>query len=117
VARESQRRQELTTLAVTVEEKQTYQSNALVAQAQYQQAVANLDQARVNLERTQIRSPVNGWVTNLLAQLGDYVTVGRNVISIVDADSFWVDAYFEETNLGSIRQGDPAKIKLMGYSQ
>src|SRR3984893_9128972 len=117
VQREAQRRQELTTLAVTVEEKQTYQSNALVAQAQYQQAVANLDQARVNLERTQIRSPVNGYVTNLLAQLGDYVTVGQNEISLVDADSFWVDGYFEETNLGSVRNGDPASIKLMGYSQ
>jgi RND family efflux transporter MFP subunit len=117
VVRESQRRQELTTLAVTVEEKQTYQSNALVAQAQYQQAVANLDQARVNLERTKILSPVNGYVTNLLAQLGDYVTVGQNEISLVDADSFWVDGYFEETNLHSIREGDPASIKLMGYSQ
>jgi len=73
-----------------------------------------LDQARVNLERTQIRSPVNGWVTNLLAQLGDYATVGQNEISLVDADSFWVDGYFEETNLASIREGAPASIKLMG---
>src|SRR6266852_2704252 len=70
--REAKRRQELTTLAVTVEEKQTFASNALASQAQYQQVVANLDQARVNLQRTEIRSPVNGWVTNLLAQLGDY---------------------------------------------
>ena len=60
---------------------------------------------------------MNGWVTNLLAQLGDYATVGRNEISIVDADSFWVDAYFEETQLASIREGDPANVKLMGYSQ
>src|SRR6516165_1064325 len=115
--RESKRRQELTTLAVTVEEKQTFASTAVAAQAQYQQAVANLDQARVNLDRTEIRSPVNGWVTNLLAQLGDYATVGQNKISLVDADSFWVDGYFEETNLGAIRVGDPASIKLMGYSQ
>jgi multidrug resistance efflux pump len=115
--REAKRRQELTTLAVTVEEKQTFASTAVAAQAQYQQAVANLDQARVNLARTEIRSPVNGWVTNLLAQLGDYATVGQNKISLVDADSFWVDGYFEETNLGAIRVGDPASIKLMGYSQ
>jgi multidrug resistance efflux pump len=114
---ESQRRQKLTQLAVTVEVQQTYETNAVVAQAQYQQAVANLDQARVNLERTQVRSPVNGWVTNLLAQLGDYANVGQNIISLVDADSFWVDGYFEEINLGSIHEGDPAEIKLMGYSQ
>ena len=114
---EAKRRQELTTLAVTVEEKQTFASTAVAAQAQYQQAVANLDQARVNLERTQIRSPVNGWVTNLLAQLGDYANVGQNEISLVDADSFWIDGYFEETNLEPIQVGDPASIKLMGYSQ
>jgi multidrug resistance efflux pump len=115
--RESKRRQELTTLAVTVEEKQTYASNAVAVQAQYQQAVAKLEQARVNLQRTEIRSPVNGWVTNLLAQLGDYANVGTNVISLVDADSFWVDGYFEETNLEPIRVGDPAEVKLMGYRQ
>ena len=115
--REAQRRQELTSLAVTKEEKQTYASNAVVAQAQYQQTVANLNQARVNLQRTEIRSPVNGWVTNLLAQLGDYANVGTNVISLVDADSFWVDGYFEETSVAPIRVGDPASIKLMGYSQ
>jgi RND family efflux transporter MFP subunit len=74
--REAKRRQELTTLAVTVEEKESFASNALAANAQYQQAVANLDQARVNLQRTEIRSPVNGYLTNLLAQLGDYANVG-----------------------------------------
>jgi RND family efflux transporter MFP subunit len=113
--RESKRRQELTNLAVTVEQQQTFASSAVVAQAQYQQAVANLDQARVNLRRTEIRSPVNGYVTNLLAQLGDYANVGQNEISLVDADSFWVDGYFEETNLGPIHIGDPAEVKLMGY--
>jgi multidrug resistance efflux pump len=56
-------------------------------------------------------------VTNLLAQLGDYINVGVNTISVVDANSFWVDGYFEETDLAPIRVGDPAEIKLMGYSQ
>ena len=115
--REAQRRQELTRLSVTKEEKQTYESEAIAAQATYQQAVANLNQARVNLQRTEIRSPVNGYVTNLLAQLGDYATVGENLISLVDADSYWVDGYFEETNLAHIRKGDPATVKLMGYTQ
>ena len=112
---EAERRRKLTDLAVTQEEQQTYNANAVAAEAQYHQAVANRDQAQVNLDRTQIRSPVNGWVTNLLARVGDYATVGRSVISVVDADSFWVDAYL--TQLASIREGDPAQIKLMGYSQ
>jgi len=115
--REAKRRLELTRLAVTKEEQQTYESTALATQAQLHQAQANLDQARVNLGRTEIRSPVNGWVTNLLAQLGDYANVGQNLISVVDADSFWVDGYFEETNLEPIQVGDPAEIKLMGYHQ
>jgi RND family efflux transporter MFP subunit len=114
---QSQRRQNLNQLAVTIEEQQTYATTAVATQAQYQQALANRDQARVNLERTEVRSPVNGWVTNLLAQLGDYANVGQNIISVVDANSFWVDGYFEEINLGSIHEGDPAEIKLMGYSR
>src|SRR5208337_814534 len=48
---------------------------------------------------------------------GDYAPVGQSVISIVDADTFWVDAYFEETQLASVRKGDPAEIKLMGHSE
>ena len=115
--REAERRRKLDDLSVSVEQKQIFDANAVASQAQYQQAVANRDQAKVNLERTQIRSPVNGWVTNLLAQLGDYATVGRNEISITDADSFWVDAYFEETQLASMHEGDPAVIKLMSYRQ
>src|SRR6266446_2922154 len=55
--KQSWRRQQLSTLAVTVEEQQTFQTNALSTQARYQQAQANLAQARVNLERTEIPCP------------------------------------------------------------
>jgi multidrug resistance efflux pump len=78
---------------------------------------AAIAKAQLDLSRTMIRSPVNGYVTNLLVQLGDYTTVGQKVISVVDADSFWVDGYFEETSLGGIHEGAPATVKLMGYSQ
>jgi RND family efflux transporter MFP subunit len=115
--REAQRRQHLTDLATSQEERQTFTANALAAEATYRQASATLAQARANLGRTSIRSPVNGYVTNLSTQLGDYATVGKNVISVVNADSFWVDGYFEETYLGRIQAGDPAKIKLMGYAE
>lgn len=115
--REAQRRRNMSDEAVSSEERQTYAANAVAAEAQLQQAAANLDQAKVNLQRTSIRSPVNGWVTNLSARVGEYAMVGQSVISVVDADSFWVDAYFEETMLASIREGDPVTIKLMGYSE
>jgi multidrug resistance efflux pump len=114
---EAKRREQQSTLSISVEEKQTYESNAMIARASYQQAIANLDQARTNLERTRIRSPVDGYVTNLLTRDGDYATVGQRIITVVDAGSFWVDGYFEETSLENIHDGDPATIKLMGYSQ
>ena len=78
---------------------------------------AAIAKAQLDLRRTVIRSPVNGYVTNLLVRLGDYATVGQRLISVVDADSFWVDGYFEETSLGRIHDGDPTTVKLMGYSQ
>jgi multidrug resistance efflux pump len=96
---------------------ETQKAQRLSATATFAQTKAQLHQAQVNLERTRILSPVDGYVTNLLAQLGDYVNVGVNTISLVDANSFWVDGYFEETNLAPIHVGDLAKIKLMGYTQ
>jgi multidrug resistance efflux pump len=110
------RRQTLNDIAVTMEERQTYISQAATAEASYQSALANLDQARVNFKRTQVRSPVNGFITNLTAQLGDYANVGALQLSIVNSDSYWVDAYFEETALSRIHEGDAATIKLMGYT-
>jgi multidrug resistance efflux pump len=95
---------------------ETLKAQRLSALATLAQTEAQLRQARVNLERTRIVSPVDGYVTNLFAQLGDYVNVGVNTISLVDANSFWVDGYFEETNLAPIGAGDPAEIKLMAYS-
>jgi RND family efflux transporter MFP subunit len=114
---EAERRRKLSDLAETIEDRQSHEAIALATHAQHRQAIAQLDRAKVNLERTEIRSPVNGWVTNLLAQKGDYANVGQNVISVIDADSYWVDAYFEETQLASIRDGDLAKIKLMGSTK
>jgi multidrug resistance efflux pump len=101
----------------TLRQVETLKAQRLSAEAGLAQAEAQLNQAQVNLERTRILAPVDGYVTNLLAQLGDYVNVGVNTISLVDADSFWVDGYFEETNLAPIRVGDPAQIKLMGRDQ
>jgi multidrug resistance efflux pump len=111
------RRKNLTTLSTSIEEKQIYEAKALSTKAAVEQASANLEQARVNLERTEIRSPVNGYITNLLAQLGNYANAGVNQLSIVNTDSYWIDGYFEETQLASIREGDPVRIKLMGSNQ
>ena len=115
---EASRRDRLARLdAVAAEQAENYDNNALIARAQVTQAEAALRQAQVNLQRTEIRAPVEGWVTNLLAQRDDFAAVGRNEISVINADSFWIDAYFEETKLAAVCDGDRAHIQLMGYSE
>ena len=84
--REAERRANLSLLETLEEEKQNYQTGAITAAAQERQAIANLAQARVNLRRTTMRSPVNGYVTNLLVQTGDYATAGQSALSVIDAD-------------------------------
>ena len=113
---EAERRDRLTTLTTSREEQQTYQSSAAMARASYAGAIAQLNQARVDLTRTQIRSPVNGFVTNLQLRVGDYATKGTRNVSIVDTDSFWISGNFEETKLARIKPGDPAAAQLLGFT-
>ncbi|QKR99371.1 HlyD family secretion protein [Sphingomonas sp. CL5.1] len=84
------------------------------AQATLAQAEAQADAARLNLSRTNIKASVAGTVTNLDLHPGDYVAAGQQAMALVDRDSLRVEAYFEETKLGSIRIGDKAHIRLMG---
>ena len=62
-----------------------------------------------------MRSPVNGYVTNLTLRNGDYATPGQTKLTVVDSDSFWVVGYFEETKLPNIHPGDEARVRLMGW--
>ncbi len=109
------RREALTTVSTSVEEKQIYAGNAKIASAALESAQAQLRQAKVNLGRTQVRSTVNGRVTNLLMRVGDYARSGTSNISVVDTDSYWIDGYFEETKMANIHVGDTADVALMGY--
>ena len=112
---QAERRAHLTDLATTPEEQQQYAGTATQAQAAFDAAQAEVAQADINLQRTQVRSPVNGYVTNLLLRVGDYAVAGTTNISVIDADSYWIDGYFEETKMAHICIGDRAEAKLMGY--
>ncbi|MGH7880957.1 MAG: efflux RND transporter periplasmic adaptor subunit, partial [Candidatus Binataceae bacterium] len=114
---ESERRAKLSELAVSIEQQQIYAVGAATAAASYRQALNRLAKAQLNLSWTEVRSPVDGWVTNLSLRQGDYAVVGRRALALVDADSFWVDGYFEETTIGPIADGDPASVWLMGFPQ
>jgi multidrug resistance efflux pump len=105
------------TLELAQRQVESQRAQRLSAEATLAQTQAQLRQAQANLQRTRILSPVDGYVTNLLAGLGDFANVGSNAISLVDAQSYWVDGYFEETNLAPIREGNAAQIKLMGHTQ
>ena len=114
---QAERRQHLSDLATTAEEQQQYVGNATQAQAAFEAAQAQEAQAEINLKRTMVTSPVNGFVTNLLMRVGDFAHEGSSNVSVIDADSYWIDGYFEETKMAHVCVGDRAEAKLIGYAQ
>ena len=89
-------------------------ADADIAIANVRQAEVQLAQARLNLTRTQVRAPTNGYVTNLNLHVGDYLNAGSPVLALVNSDAFYVAGYFEETKLRHIRIGDRVRVMLMG---
>jgi multidrug resistance efflux pump len=87
------------------------------AQAAYDQAVADVGLAKLNLERSEVRASVNGVVTNMELRPGTYLTPGKGVMALLDTDTLHVQGYFEETKLPRIHVGDPVKVRLMGSDQ
>jgi len=114
---QAKRRVALDPEVVSAEQNNDTQIAAQEAEAAYDQAKAELDLARLNLQRATVRAPVNGYVTNLLLRPGDYAAVGAPKMAIVDADSFWVYGYFEETRLRHVQVGDPAQVTLLGHTK
>ena len=84
------------------------------AQANVAQAAVALDAARLNLDRAQVRAPTDGLVTNLDMRTGSYAQAGRPALALVDAKSFYVEGYFEETKLPRIHVGDRVRVTPMG---
>ncbi len=109
------RRAALTTLSTSIETKQVFDGNAKMAEAALASAKAALSQAEINLQRTEVRSPVDGYVTNLLMRVGDFARAGTPNLSVIDEHSYWIDGYFEETKLANIHVGDPVEATLLGF--
>ena len=110
---QARRRADLDNLVVSRETREDSDVQASAAQAQYQIAVVQRDTAKLNLERTKVIAPVDGYVTNLNVRRGDYASVGAAKFAIIDSNSFWVYGYFEETKLPYLSVGDKAKIQLI----
>ncbi|MDR3463165.1 MAG: HlyD family secretion protein [Beijerinckiaceae bacterium] len=115
--REQSRYQQLSEASVS---RQTQEQKATVAEsaaADYRQAVADRDLAKLNLKRSEVTSPVDGIVTNVTLEPGDYVTTGRGVMALIDSSTLRVEGYFEETKLPRIQIGDKVEVRLMGESR
>ena len=110
---EAKRRAKLTTVAISTEAKENSQHMAASASAAYDQALADQSTAKLNLDRTVVRAPVNGYVTNLTLVIGQYAAIGTKVMALIDSDSYRVDGYFEETKLPVIKPGARVEIYLM----
>lgn len=83
------------------------------AQAAVEQAQAALALAQLNLQRTEVHAPVDGYITNLDVRVGDYAAAGTPRLALIDSHSYYVYGYFEETKLPQLRVGDPVDIRLM----
>lgn len=103
---------------VTAEQDYQNAQDALAAaQAEAVTAKANLQLAQLNLSYTKIVAPVDGYVTNMNISAGAYVSAGGQLTALVDTSSFWVAAYFKETQLPSIKVGEKAKVTIMGHQK
>jgi len=114
---QSKRREKMPLEAASLEEKQIFAGDVVQAKAALEAAKQQVAQSEVDLRRSQVLSPVNGYITNLLMRVGDYAQTGEANVSVIDTDSYWIDGYFEETKMARVCLGDRATAKLMGYNQ
>jgi membrane fusion protein, multidrug efflux system len=90
-------------------------ARALAADAQVDQRRAQMDQAELNLAYTLIRSPVTGIIGKKSVEVGQNVSIGQELVTVVPLDDIWVTANFKETQLAHMRPGQPVEIKIDAY--
>lgn len=109
------RREAVPLSAVSAENRQDAQAEAAIAAAAVLADKARLAQAQLDLDRTTVRAPTDGVITNLSLHVGDYVHTGEGVITVVDTKDIWITAYFEESELRKLQTGSKVHIRLMAY--
>lgn len=114
---EAARRARLGPRVISAEGRDNAQISAQIARGQYREAQAMVRLAELNLERSELRAPRAGQITNLRLAQGNYVSAGQPVMALVDDASFYVQAYFEETKLPQIRIGARVEVWLMSTGE
>lgn len=85
------------------------------ANASIRAARAAVRQAELNVEFTEVKAPVDGYVTNLNLRVGSHAVANQPALALVDSSSYWIDGYFKETTIARITPGDRAIVTLMAY--
>ncbi|MFM0730032.1 efflux RND transporter periplasmic adaptor subunit [Paraburkholderia sediminicola] len=111
--REDARNRQLGNL-VAAEVAEESRSRVETAEAALADANVAIDTAKLNLQRTTIVSPVDGYLNDRAPRTGEFVSAGRAVVAVVDMHSFRVDGYFEETKMRGIDIGQAVDIQVMG---
>ena len=78
-------------------------------------AQAAVKQAELNLEFTEVKAPVDGYVTNLNLRLGSHTAASNPALALVDVNSYWIQGFFKENTIANIQPGDRAIVTLMTY--
>lgn len=110
---EAKRRILLGAKAISAELRENAQIEANIARAEYEESLAQLSLAKINLNRSVVKAPRSGQITNLQLVQGNYIKEGQAAMAIVVKGSLYLQAYLEETKLPSVKIGMPAAIRLM----
>ncbi len=110
-----QTRAQLQNAKTAPEQIRIQRARADQAAAQVEQAKATLAQARLNLSYTRIVAPVDGIITRKSAEVGQNVSIGQNMTTLVSLDDVWITANFKETQLHYMATGQPVTISVDAY--
>lgn len=115
--REAGRRVHLGIKAMSQEEIDQSSNMLQTVQQQLAKAIAVRDLAKLDLDRTTVRAPADGWVTNLNVHSGEFINRGATAVALVKKNTFYIIAYLEETKLNGLNQGDRAEITPLGSNR
>jgi len=85
-------------------------NTSLEEQPAVKQAAAELRDAWLALQRTDIRSPMDGYVSRRSVQVGSQISTSTPLMAVVPATNLWIDANFKETQLAGVRIGQEATV-------
>lgn len=115
--REASRRNRLGVQAMSQEDIDQANNVLQTVLHQLAKAQATRDLAKLDLVRTVIRAPADGWITNLNVYAGEFITRGATSVALVKKGTFYVQAYMEETKLEGVRPGYRVQITPLGSNQ